>query len=35
MDEGSMCGQCGGGKTKIKNKLNKLIVKEQEGERDK
>ena len=30
-----MCGRCGGGKIKIKNKLNQLIVKEQEGEWDK
>ena len=30
-----MFGRCGGGKTKIKNKLNQLIVKEYEGEWDK
>ena len=30
-----MCGQCGGGKIKIINQLNQLIVKEQEGEWDK
>ena len=30
-----MSGPCGGGKIKIKNKLDQLIVKEQEGEWDK
>ena len=30
-----MSGPCGGGKIKIKNELDQLIVKEQEGEWDK
>ena len=30
-----MSGPCGGGKIKIKNKLDQLIVKEQEGEWEK